>query len=260
MSLVTEARLSDSPLVESITRGRTLSEGSTIRPAESNWHMVLVRVNDMVLPLVVGPLTTSGIASWGEGGDVLWIKFKLGVHMPHIPLKTFMGLEMRLPDATSKSFWLNGSSWQFPDFENADTFVDRLAREEALAFDPIVGAALQDKLPVVAARTVRHRFLHSTGLTQTYIRQMHRAQRAAALLENGASILDTIEEAGYFDQPHLTRSLKRFVGHTPAELVRTYQLRCHSIQDNRILSDYNTDVLTKNLTEKVLMEAIHVTK
>src|SRR5690348_2464485 len=99
MSLVWQARLSDSPLVESITRGRTLSEGSTIRPAESNWHMVLVKVNGAVLPLVVGPLMTSGIASWGDGGEILWIKFKLGVHMPNLPLKSYTGLEMKLPDA-----------------------------------------------------------------------------------------------------------------------------------------------------------------
>jgi hypothetical protein len=25
---------------------------------------------------------------------------------------------------------------------------------------------------------------------------------------------------GYYDQPHLTRSLKRFMGKTPAEIVR----------------------------------------
>ena len=27
-------------------------------------------------------------------------------------------------------------------------------------------------------------------------------------------------ETGYFDQPHLTRSLKRLIGQTPAELLR----------------------------------------
>ena len=28
------------------------------------------------------------------------------------------------------------------------------------------------------------------------------------------------DDAGYFDQPHLTRSLKRLIGQTPAELLR----------------------------------------
>jgi len=34
------------------------------------------------------------------------------------------------------------------------------------------------------------------------------------------SILDVVHEAGYFDQPHLTRSLKYRVGETPAEIIR----------------------------------------
>jgi methylphosphotriester-DNA--protein-cysteine methyltransferase len=66
---------------------------------------------------------------------------------------------------------------------------------------------------------VRHRFLQATGLTQSHIRQVERAQRAATLLRQGVSILDTVYETGYFDQPHLTRSLKQFVGYTPAQMI-----------------------------------------
>ena len=40
------------------------------------------------------------------------------------------------------------------------------------------------------------------------------------LLKDGTSILDTVVAAGYFDQAHLTRSLKRFVGQTPSDIVR----------------------------------------
>ena len=57
----------------------------------------------------------------------------------------------------------------------------------------------------------------------TPIRQMKRAQHAQALLQQGVSILDTVDEAGYFDQPHLTRSLKQFIGYTPAQIIRLSQ-------------------------------------
>jgi methylphosphotriester-DNA--protein-cysteine methyltransferase len=73
------------------------------------------------------------------------------------------------------------------------------------------------------SRTVRHRFLRATGLSATHIRQMKRAQQAQALLQQGVSILDTVDEAGYFDQPHLTRSLKQFIGYTPAQIIRLRQ-------------------------------------
>ena len=43
------------------------------------------------------------------------------------------------------------------------------------------------------------------------------------LLRQGVPILDTVHEAGYFDQPHLTRALKTLVGATPAEISRQTQ-------------------------------------
>lgn len=182
--------------------------------------MVFVKEHGSLHSLVVGPLTASGIAAWGGGAEILWIKFRLGTFMPCLPIRRLMDKETPLPEAASQqSFWLNSSTWQVPNFENADTFVDRLARDEALAFDPLVSAALQNQAPHMASRTVRHRFLRATGLTQSHIQQFERAQRAAALLKQGVPILDTVYEAGYFDQPHLTRSLKRFIGKTPAQQI-----------------------------------------
>jgi AraC-like DNA-binding protein len=60
---------------------------------------------------------------------------------------------------------------------------------------------------------------------------VERAKRAAALLRQGWSILDTVHAAGYFDQPHLTRSLKHWIGYTPAQLMRPRAPACRSVQD-----------------------------
>jgi methylphosphotriester-DNA--protein-cysteine methyltransferase len=92
-----------------------------------------------------------------------------------------------------------------------------------LVQDPFVNAVLQDQPQDMASRTVRHRFLRATGLAQSHIRQFERAQQAAELLRQGVSILDTVFEAGYYDQPHLTRSLKRWIGFTPAQLFQLKQ-------------------------------------
>lgn len=225
MTIIYEGRLSDSPYIETITRGWTASAGSTIRPAESHWHMVFLKVNGQVQPMVVGALTNSGLVSYVEGGELLWIKFKLGTWLPHLSVKNLVNVETPLPLAASRSFWLKGSAWQFPDYENVETFVNRLVRQEILVRDPVVNAALQDQLPEIPDRTVRHRFLRTTGQTQSHIRQMQRAQQATALLEQGVSILDTVDEAGYFDQPHLTRALKRFIGYTPAQIIAMKQTK-----------------------------------
>jgi hypothetical protein len=219
MTIVFEERLSDSPYIENVTHGWTVDKASTIRPAENHWHMVLRKFNGETHLLVVGALPTSGIVSYGEGAELLWIKFKLGTWLSHLPVKEFVDTEIPLPNASSQSFWLQGAAWQFPDHNNVETFVDRLVRQELLVRDPVINAALEDELPDMSPRTVRHRFLRTTGLSQNHIRQMQRAQQAAALLRQGKSILDTVFETGYFDQPHLTKSLKQFIGYTPAQLV-----------------------------------------
>jgi len=42
-------------------------------------------------------------------------------------------------------------------------------------------------------------------------------------LKQGISILDVAHKAGYYDQAHLTRSLQRFIGQTPAQILRAEQ-------------------------------------
>lgn len=221
MSIISQGRPTDSPYIESITHGHTEGTGSTIRPAETHWHLVIVRHAGGTQAIVTGPLTSSGIVSWAGSAEILWVKFRLGTFMPHLPARKLLDKETGLPEASGKSFHLNGSTWQIPDVENIDTFVARLARNEVLLHDPLVESVLQGHMPDLSPRTVRHRFLRATGLTQGTIQQIERAQRAAALLAQGVSILDTVDDAGYFDQPHLTRALKRWVGHTPAQLLRT---------------------------------------
>jgi hypothetical protein len=219
MSIVYEERLSDSHYVETVTHGWTESDGSTVRPAECRWHLVVVRQAGEARALAVGPWTGAGIASWGAGAEILWIRFALGTFLPHVPARNLLDTETVLPDATSKSFWLGGSAWPFPDHENAEAFVERLVREGVLARDPVVSAASTGCPPQgLSPRTLRHRFLRATGLAQGAVHQVERANRAAHL-RRGVPIPDVVHEEGYFDQSHMTRSLKRWVGRTPARIA-----------------------------------------
>jgi AraC-like DNA-binding protein len=149
------------------------------------------------------------------------IDFKLGAYMPHILPGSVMDGNITLPEVADDTFWLCNSAWQCPNYENADTFVDQLVREDLLTSDPVVDAINQGQSPLLSLRTLQYRFLHSTGLSQRTIRQIERARYATSLLKQGVSIFDTVCEAGYSDQPHLTRSLKHFIGYTPAEIPTT---------------------------------------
>jgi AraC-like DNA-binding protein len=245
MPLLTDEleRPSDSPYVETVMAGRTLAAGETIRPAECQWHLVFARHAGRLQAIVTGPLTTTGRVTFRPDAELLWIRFRLGVFMPHLPARAVRDRETELPGAAARSFWLHGSAWPAPTYDNADTFVARLARAGALAHDPVIAAALAGQPPALAARTVRQRFVAATGLTQTQIRQVERAKQAASRLRQGQSILDTVHAAGYFDQPHFTRALKRWVGYTPAQLVRQTQPACHFVQDAAVEPGYASDTL-----------------
>jgi AraC-like DNA-binding protein len=214
-----EERPSDSPFVEQIWRAHSERAGWFISVAASHWEMVVTRQYGKTILTVRGPETKATPLHCSADGEWLGIRFKLGTVMPHLPASDLVDGAVNLPDAGSRSFWLERSAWQFPDFENADTFVERLVRDDLLIREPVVQSALYDQLRDRSLRTAQRHFLRTTGLTHSTVRQIERARYATTLLRQGRSILDVVYEAGYFDQPHLTRALKHFIGLTPAQIM-----------------------------------------
>ena len=222
MTFLFEDRPSDSSFVETIWRAQSERAGSFISLAASHWEMVVTRYRGKTSFTVRGPETkaTPLHYQW-TGAEWLGIRFKLGTFLPHLPPSKLLDRrDVNLPQVTSQSFWLQGSAWELPTFENADTFVERLVRGGLLVRDPVVQAVLEGQPQELSVRAVQYRFLEATGLTHRTVQQIERARHALTLLQQGAAIADTVYQAGYFDQPHLTRALKRFAGQTPAQIAR----------------------------------------
>jgi len=169
---------------------------------------------------VEGPLTKATPVTQAEGTEWFGVTFPLGTFLPSVSVRNLVDERAILPLAAKTSFGLAGSSFQFPDYENVETFVDRLVRENLLVSDPVVKAVLAGQPPEMSLRTVRRRFLFATGLTYKVISQIERAKQATDLLERGVSPLDAAYLAGYADQSHMTRALKHFIGYTPAHIAR----------------------------------------
>ncbi len=222
MLLDFEERLSDSPFVERIWHTESERAGSFISLALSNWQMCVWQHNGKTNLTVRGPETKATTNLVPENATYVGIVFKLGTLMPQLPASSLVDGATTLPDATSQSFWLNGSAWQFPGYENADTFVDRLVRDGLLVREPIVDAALKGQLNDKSLRSVQRRFLRAIGLPHGTVYQIERARLATILLKQGVPILDVVEQAGYADQSHLTRSMKHLIGVTPAQLARNH--------------------------------------
>jgi len=214
-------RPSDSPFVDRIWRSRTEQGGPFVSIAQGQFEIVVTRHRGRTSVTLRGPETIATAAACPPEGEWLGIRFSLGTFMPRLTPGTLIDRrDVTLPEATRGSFWLDGSAWEYPDFENADTFVARLARESIITRDFVVGAMLQRQPLRLPLRSAQRHFLRATGITHRTLRQIERARYATTLLKRGAPILDAAHEAGYFDQPHLTRSLKTLVGATPAEISR----------------------------------------
>jgi AraC-like DNA-binding protein len=221
MIIFDEERPSDSPFVERIWRSHSEGTAPFLSIAVSRCELVVTKLHGKITMTVRGPETkATPIGDSPSDGEWFGILLKLGTFLPHLPTRSLLDTGVTLPEATRNTFWLSGSVWEFPTSDNAEIFVNRLVRAGLLAHDPIVEAALQGQLKDLTPRSVQYHFLQATGITQNMVRQIERARYATILLQQGISISDTILEAGYYDQSHLTRSLQRFIGQTPAQLLQ----------------------------------------
>jgi hypothetical protein len=200
------------------TRSETEDE-AFISVAACHWELVVTRQGGSGVVTVRGPETRAATVPIPPDAEFFGIQFGLGTFMPGLPPGRLVDRALRLPPATSTRFWLDGTAWDLPGPDTVDGFVDRLVAAGLLVHDPVVPAALQGEVNGLSTRTLERRVSRATGLTQGAIRQIWRAEQALALLVRGSSTVDVVHQAGYADQAHLTRSLKRFVGETPSRIT-----------------------------------------
>ena len=219
--LMFQDRRSDSPFIERVWRCHSLRAGTFSSVASSNFEMVVTRHEGRVFLTLRGPETRATMADCPANGEWLGIRFKLGTYMPSLlPALVIDRNDVTLPAISDQTFWLDSSHLQYPTFDNAEAFVRRLERAGIIWRDPAVDALVQGPPRGTSLRSVQRRFLKWTGMTKSTCRQIERARFAAGLLRQGVSIADTAYRAGFFDQAHMTRSVKHLIGHTPACIIR----------------------------------------
>lgn len=220
MAIESEHRPSDSPYIARVWQGRVSGAVRMNSIANSNWELVVWDDRGQPHVAIRGPETTATTAEAQDGSESFGIVFAHGASMPHLQVSRLVDTDVESPHVTSKAFTLRGEKWALPDFQSAEQFVDRLVREGVLIRDPLVEDVLAGETPPVGTRSAQRRVAAATGLTQGAIRQIERARQAAILLGEGAAALDVVHRLGYYDQPHLARSLTRFVGRTATQLQR----------------------------------------
>jgi AraC-like DNA-binding protein len=167
---------------------------------------------------VHGPESRSVTAPLPVDGYWVGIRFRLGVMLQDVAIPNLVDGDMVLPEASHRSFWWKGGTWERPTYGNAEGLVARMEREDLIGREPLIDDAMQRGAGAVSLRTLPRRFYLATGLPRRTVRQIESARRAAVRLREGTTAADVTHELGYYDQPHLSRSMRRYLGRTPAEL------------------------------------------
>ncbi|MFT6447596.1 MAG: hypothetical protein ACJA1J_003869 [Sulfitobacter pontiacus] len=210
-----------SPMVSRVWRTRSVPEKKFLSVAVPNWEMVFTKGEHGVQVFARGPESHASEAEIPRDTEFFGIQFSLGTFMPNAALSRMADKAVSLPVEQDRRFFLCGEFWEIPSFENSEVFVNKLTSRGLLVSDSLVADVITRSGWTVSDRTVQRRMLRATGLQPGLFRQIERAKRAAELLTSGKSILDVVDAEGFSDQAHLTRSLRRFFGCTPKQILMT---------------------------------------
>jgi hypothetical protein len=216
-------RSSDSALVDSISRvtyegDPADGDGPDVTLPDGLWDIVVFRHRGRVQVLQTGVITRPVDLAYDPGDEYFAISFRPGVVMPRLPGARMLDRGVLRPNGT-RTFRLDGDTFEIPTFENADVLVDRLVRREIVVIDELVAGVADGDPAWASERTVQRRFRWALGLSPKQFHQIRRASRAVELLRTGRTAADVASELDYADQPHLIRSLRRFTGRTPRQLA-----------------------------------------
>lgn len=217
-----EHRSSTSPYIARVWRAHARDVETMTSVANSMWELVVWNEGAQLLSTVRGPETHASIASVPQDSRSAGILFAHGVHLPHLPVSGLVDAQTPPRPITAGMLELAGNAWPLPGYDTAEHFVQQLAGAGVIARDPVVAEVLDGGTPRVSARTVQRRMAATTGLSMSLIRQIARAREAALRLVEGTSILEVVHGLGFYDQPHLSHALTRFIGRTAAQLAHEH--------------------------------------
>ncbi|WP_433789376.1 helix-turn-helix domain-containing protein [Actinoplanes sp. CA-252034] len=218
MGLRFGTRRSDSPWVDSVWTCTSDRVTTMTSVAGVRWGLVFWERAGRAFAGVTGPETRTGTAPVPEGATFTGIEFAVGTSLRAIATPALVDGGIELPDTTRRTFRLDGSRWATPGPDDAEALVDRLVRAGIVVRDPLVAELLRGGRPAVSGRTVERRFRAATGMTRGAVRQIERARTAAELLAAGEPAGEVVTKLEYFDEPHLARALRSYVGRTARQL------------------------------------------
>lgn len=219
MSFTYEEKTSRSRHVEVIWKTEDKTDGVYMAPADACWDLIFITQLGETRVLFSGPTTQPTPVPYKAGNKNLGIRFRPGSFMTQAPALAMRNVVDILPKPDETHFSMFEHTFAIPTFENVEDFITELETLGFLGSDHVVSRTLGDKTSRITKRSVQRHFKETMGLSAKTHQRIIQAQRAVELLRSGHSPIGAAHEAGYADQAHMTRTLKEFTGHTPAEIA-----------------------------------------
>jgi AraC-like DNA-binding protein len=217
---VRRQRQADCPFVREICQVAYNGEARDISTPDGGWDLVFMRRSGVVQVLQTGIITKPVDLGYAPGDEYLAITFRPGVFMPRVSAESMVDRGVLHGNPSAGRFRLAAENLEIPSFENAEGLVTRLISRGILALDEVVDDVVQGRAKAMTPRTVQRHFERALGVTAKHLSLIFRAQDAARMLAQGVPPAQVAAHLGYFDQSHMTRSLKRVLGRTPAQIAR----------------------------------------
>lgn len=221
MSFFYEQRPSQSELVEAIWKSTDVSDGVYVAPADGCWDLIFTTRDGQTKVLFSGPTTKPTDVLYQSGNTNVGIRFNPAAFMTVVSAHTMQDRVSVLPMTLNGMFVFMEYTFAVPTYESADDLVHALKARGLMNQDRVIHDKLERGVFRMSERSVQRHFRQYTGLSAKMHQQIRQAQHAVELLRNGYDPSTVAQEAGYADQAHLTRSLKRFTGRTPAKIMTT---------------------------------------
>jgi len=219
-TIIHSTRVAGSPYVHSISRIIHMQDNIGTATPDGCWDLVVLKRKERIYFFRTGILTQAIPLRREAGDELLTISLRVAFFMPHMAARQLINKAFSFPLFNNRTCCMNGNLIELPNFENAELFIDKLVSVGILVKDNEIACALEGRLQTKSSRTLRRRFLVTTGLTQNYIQQIVRAQHAVMLIQQGAPLQWVAAETGYYDQSQMTHSLKHIMGQNPGEIKR----------------------------------------
>ncbi len=219
MTQIHRRRSSGHPFVCTVWTTRNLDDGVYVSTPDGSWDLILgVDAHGDRQMLLTGHATRPALIPYAAGSSSVVISFVPWVYLDPPLLNELVDDVRPLPTVDPDHFSLLGHAFSFPTYAHAEDLVDALVDAGLLKCDDVVDDLLKGGPRAYSSRTVQRHFLQATGMTHKTFQQIYRAQTAVRLLKQGTKPAEAAADAGYTDQPHLTKSLRRIMGTTPRDV------------------------------------------